>query len=91
MTDRHSVNCTRGVAGQVAYAITTTPAIGEPFTVTYTGSIYGAPGPIFMHVGVMDGFRFDDPERFGPTFDRAWIDAVLAAADDFTAQLLADD
>lgn len=70
---------TNGVAGQVAYAVTTTysgPAgdpIGDPTTTTFVGSIYGQPGPIVMILG--DGYQTHvvDADRFGSTFDAEWV------------------
>ena len=71
---RHS-----GVAGQLAYSVAVTYP-GEPArVVTFTGSVYGAPGPVVMITPANPrGMFVSSPERFGATFGPAWVRSFFA-------------
>lgn len=64
-----------GIAGQ--FSITATGTIeGEPYTLTFTGSVYGSPGPVVMTTGTIETF-VSEPSRFGAVFNEAWVRAFI--------------
>lgn len=68
-----------GVAGSVAYTVRVQYPGEAPMRVTFTGSLYGAPGPVFMSFGEFRDVRVGEPERFGDRFSAAWVRAFYGA------------
>ncbi len=66
-----------GVAGQVAYSTTVTYPGEVAMRVTFTGSLYGTPGPVVVD-GPFGQMFVSEPERFGDTFSAAWVRAFYA-------------
>ena len=69
-----------GVAGQVAYTVAVTYPGERPHAVTFVGTLYGAPGPVFMETGAHCMVHVDAPERFGDKFSAAWVRAFYAGS-----------
>lgn len=59
-----------GVAGQVMY----TYRDQNDHPVTFVGSVYGSPGPVYLILN-WSQVRVVRPERYGPVFGRAWVQA----------------
>lgn len=62
-----------GIAGQVRYTVTRDTEHG-PHKSAFVGTLHGTPGPVVCVL--MDGVQFfvDSPERFGPLFNRSWVE-----------------
>jgi hypothetical protein len=68
-----------GIAGQLAYSVSVAYPGERASVVTFTGSVYGAPGPVVMVTpGNPRGMFVTAPERFGETFGPAWVRAFFA-------------
>jgi hypothetical protein len=74
-----------GIAGAVQYAVELTypptPDFPEPMVrnLIFTGTEYGAPGPVLMtFTDTMFSTHVDTPVRFGQTFDESWVRAFFA-------------
>jgi hypothetical protein len=68
-----------GVAGQLAYSVSVAYPGEAASVVTFTGSVYGMPGPVVMVTpGNPRGVFVTAPERFGETFGPSWVRAFFA-------------
>jgi hypothetical protein len=73
-----------GVAGQLAYSVSVAYQLPDgtmerASVVTFTGSVYGTPGPVVMVTpGIPRGTFVTDPGRFGETFGPEWVRAFFA-------------
>lgn len=85
MTDRPTIRPTveniqrhNGVAGQYAYTALVTYPDEAPGIVTFTGNIYGQPGPVVMVTATgMQAFVVD-PSRFGSRLTAEWVRRFFA-------------
>jgi hypothetical protein len=68
-----------GIAGQLAYSVSVAYPNERASVVTFTGSVYGTPGPVVMVTpGNPRGMFVTSPERFGETFGPAWVRSFFA-------------
>lgn len=66
-----------GIAGQKVVSATVRYPGEADRIVTFYGSGYGSPGPIFMDDGY-NQIHVVDPARFGDTFGRSWVESFYA-------------
>lgn len=65
----------RGIAGQVVI-----DAMRDGMRVSFSGSTYGAPGPVVMITETGAQVFVSDPGRFGEKFGTDWVRAFVGAA-----------
>ena len=69
-----------GIAGQLAYSVSVTYPGERASVVTFTGSVYGAPGPVVMVTpGNPRGMFVTDAGRFGEKFGPEWVRRFFGA------------
>lgn len=66
-----------GVAGQVAYDLTVQYEGEEPTKVGFVGYAYGSPGTVVAISPAGRQTYVSAPERFGDSFDEAWVRAFF--------------
>jgi len=67
-----------GIAGQRVVSATVHYPGEADRVVTFYGTGYGTPGPVFMNDGYNQCFVVD-ADRFGETFGVAWVNAFYSA------------